>query len=637
MFSSENNLPEINNNFTDSNVQAIWRQDETERFEQTYPLKASGRVSVSNVNGSITVETWDRAEVKLEYVKTADTKENLAEVEIRIDARQDALSVETDYDDLNRRNSGGRKNFGKLQVEYRLLVPRNAVLDQIATVNGSVNITGAGNMTKASSVNGAVRATNLRGAAELETVNGMVEADFNDLQAGSRISLNTVNGTVSLTIPSDANATVKADTLNGNITNDFGLPVRKGEYVGRDLYGRIGSGDVRIKLESVNGSLSIKRKNDGRKLNPATDLLNLKREDDDEDWDDKNNSKVKPPKPPKPPKLPKPPAPPANGEIDGEAIRKSIEEGLKQAGKEIEKIGPELEKQYAEAIKQAKNLNSEEMKAQIRQAQEKYKEAMTRMSDGYFIVGSPAIEQKSGSFVVKGTPKVTVEAKNCDISVRGWDKSEVSYSIVKISRGSQKSLERDSTVSVKNSDSEISIKVSEEATMPGGGVYEDLTKVRVEVFVPKKSNLNIITNGEIRLEGVSGEIDLQGTEESVNVRDADGKLSVKTARGRIRVIGFHGAFDGKTTDGTMNLEGDFQNLSARTIDGTIILTLPENANVNIESNRKDIVSEGVSLNYQGDGRSTSVWKVGNGGANHLLYTTADGRVIVRAANSIKTY
>jgi len=87
----------------------------------------------------------------------------------------------------------------------------------------------------------------------------------------------------------------------------------------------------------------------------------------------------------------------------------------------------------------------------------------------------------------------------------------------------------------------------------------------------------------------------------------------------------------------MNLEGDFQKLSAHTVDGAIILTLPENANVNIESNRKDIVGEGVSLNYQGDGQSTSVWKVGNGGANHLLYTTADGRVIVRAANSIKTY
>ncbi|MBA3693989.1 MAG: hypothetical protein H0W77_11230, partial [Acidobacteria bacterium] len=101
MFSSESDLPQVNN-FTDSNVRASVRQDETERFEQTYPLNAGGRVSVSNVNGSITVETWDKKEVKLEYVKTADSRERLSEVEIRIDARQDSFSIETNFEKWKR-------------------------------------------------------------------------------------------------------------------------------------------------------------------------------------------------------------------------------------------------------------------------------------------------------------------------------------------------------------------------------------------------------------------------------------------------------------------------------------------------------------------------------------------------------
>ena len=77
--------------------------------------------------------------------------------------------------------------------------------------------------------------------------------------------------------------TVKADSLNGNITNDFGLPVNKGKYVGRNLYGRLGGGDVQIKLSSVNGGLAIGRRNDGRSLSPATNLLPEKGKDDD--WD----------------------------------------------------------------------------------------------------------------------------------------------------------------------------------------------------------------------------------------------------------------------------------------------------------------------------------------------------------------
>ena len=636
MFASENNSP-VSANYNFSEAVAVAEKtnqsDEIERFEQTYPLNANGRVSVSNVNGSVTVETWDRAEVKLQYVKTADTKENLAEVEIRINSRQDAFSVETNFDNWTR-NDGRRNRNSRFEIEYRLTVPRIAVLNKIETVNGSVSITGAGNLTKASSVNGQVRATNLSGTADLSTVNGTVEADFDQLQAGSKISLNTVNGAVNLTIPSDANATIKADTLNGQIINDFGLPVRKGEYIGRDLHGKIGSGDVRIRLNSVNGGLSVKRKKDGKNLSPATNLLTTKNEDDwDDDKNTDNDSGAR--RQPRQPRPPRPPRPPRNSGINNDEINQSIEKSLKEAEKELARIKPDLAKITAEGLRQAASINSEEMQAQIKEAQEKYKVALAQLPQLYWTVGSPSIEKKSGSFAVKGIPKVTVEARNCQVYVRGWDKSEVSYSIVRMSRSNQKPLDTDSAISVKAGDSEVNIKVSTETMLPGGVEFDEATRMRIEVFVPKKSNLKVITNREIRLEGVSGEIDLQGEDESVNIRDADGKLSVGTSDGKIRVIGYRGEINTRTEGGAINLEGDFRGLSARTVNGTITLTLPENANANIESNTKDIVGEGVSLVYQGDGKSTAMWKVGSGGANHLLYTNTNQRVIVRSAKQIK--
>src|SRR5687768_15120370 len=61
--------------------------DEIEKVEQTYPLNPNGRVSVSNVNGSITVEAWDRNEVHLEATKIADTREALALMEIKVTSR----------------------------------------------------------------------------------------------------------------------------------------------------------------------------------------------------------------------------------------------------------------------------------------------------------------------------------------------------------------------------------------------------------------------------------------------------------------------------------------------------------------------------------------------------------------------
>ncbi len=640
MFSAGSNLPiQTNYSVGESNLTKVVSLDETERFEQTYPLNANGRISVSNVNGSIKIETWDRAEVKLEAVKIANSKEKLSEVEIKIDAKQDSFSVEADYGNWKRSNGGWRNN-SRLQVEFKLVVPRNAVLDEIETVNGSITISNAANTTKASAVNGEVKATNLRGTARLSTVNGTVEADFDQLQTGSRISLDTVNGTVNLVIPSDANATVKADTVNGSINNDFGLPIRKGKYVGKDLYGKIGSGDVQIKLNSVNGGLSIKRKNDGKNVNPATNLLNLKDEEDsEEDIDDEDdNSAIRPPKPPRPPRTPGAPAAPGISETDAEEMRESAEDAVREAQEEeIERLGPEIEKATAEGLKQAqkelKIINSEEFKKTLKEAQATQKAVLAQMREANWLVGSPKIEKKSDTFAVKGVPKITVEARDCAVNVRGWDKPEVQYTITRFSKNrNQKPVD---VVATQNG-ADVSIKFINSDGTKQSEFFKESNRVRLEIFVPKKSNLRIKTNSEIRLEGVSGDIDLSGEEGAINVRDSDGKLSIDSADGLVRVLGFKGELDSKGVDGTMAFEGDFQKLSAQTVNGNIILTLPENADVNIESNRKDINSEGVSMVYVGDGKSTSLWKIGKGGSNHRLYTTAGGQIFVRQADSVKT-
>ncbi|MEO6333521.1 MAG: DUF4097 family beta strand repeat-containing protein, partial [Pyrinomonadaceae bacterium] len=222
--------------------------DEIEKFEQTYPLAKNGNVSVSNVNGSITVEAWDRDEVKLEATKIADSKESLADVDIKVESTPDSFSVDAVYKSWKWNDKRNENHNRKLVVEFRLFVPRAAVLNEIETVNGSVTVSNFTNITKISAVNGSVNATNLRGAANLSTVNGQVIADFDRVEGNTRINLSTVNGTVSLVVPSDMNATIKADSLNGNITNDFGLPMRKGQYVGRDLFGRVGTGEAQIKL-----------------------------------------------------------------------------------------------------------------------------------------------------------------------------------------------------------------------------------------------------------------------------------------------------------------------------------------------------------------------------------------------------
>ena len=627
VFSSDTTVPLRQNNLANTETTTkVVRLDETERFEQTYPLNSNGRVSLSNVNGSVTIDTWERNEVKLEAVKTADDKEKLADVEIKIEARRDAIIIETQYDNWKRdSNSREWRNYGKLTVDYRLTVPRNAVLDEIETVNGSVNIANSNNLTKASSVNGDVIAVNLRGTADLSTVNGRVEANFDQLQSSSRINLDTVNGTVNLVIPSDANATVKAETVNGSISNDFGLPVRKGEYVGRDLYGKIGSGEVQISLESVNGGLNIRRKQDGKSVNPAVNLLPAKSqsEDDDEDWDNDNDGAVNVNK--------------MNKDINKAVKKSQVEVNLqmKNAQKDIEKAQKELEKKQSEIVK----IDKDKIKAQVDESLQRQRVELGKLADVRFYPGAPVIEKKSETFNVKGAPKVTVDAKNCAVSVHGWDKQEVQYTITRVSKARNvKPL----AYTAEHSDSEVKLTVNAAGNVVNRSgnfdyVFNDLERVRVEVFVPKKSNLRILTNREIRLENVSGDIDLAGGEESINVRDVDGKLHVVTSEGKIRVIGFKGEIEARTADGDMSLEGDFSKLAATTGDGSIVVTVPEDVSATINSNTESVNLDGIAkskIKTVDIREDTAMWRIGGGKAIYN-FNVADGQVFIRSMNDLR--
>lgn len=595
--------------------------DETEKFEQTYPLSPNGRVSVSNVNGSITVEAWDRSEVKLQYTKTADTKERLSDVEIRIDSRADLFVVKTDHGDWStKQGAEGWKHGGNLTVEFRLMVPRGAVLSDVETVNGSVTVSNFTNVTRVSAVNGSVNATNIRGTAKLCTVNGEVVADFDRLEPGSKITLETVNGRVSLTIPSDANATLRADSLNGNITNDFGLPVRKGKYIGRDLYGKVGTGDVQIKLNSVNGPLAIGRKSDGKSVNPAVNMLPQKEKDDadwdkddDDDNDNDNDNDMS-----------------MNVARMDKEVAKTVKATTKLANKAVVVLEPKLEKLAARAVMDAADAISETAKALSSDAfnQTMNKDMMASMANADMFRTVPRIESKRGSFAVKGVPKVSVEAKGCSVRVRGWDKSEVGYRVTQFADPRNRTP---LAVSESHTDSSVTLKVTNPAHNQRGGNFADESRgVRIEVFVPRKSDLKINSNGEIRLEGVSGDIDLTGSDEAINVRDTDGKLRVSNTDGRVRIIGFRGELDSTTTDGDVYLEGDFSRITGNTSGGNFYLTVADDPKFDLKANIDALTIENLLVPKS---VTEGHWRFGAGGPKYT-FTLSDGQVFVRSAATL---
>lgn len=226
-----------------------------EEVNETYAFNPGGSVSVENVNGDITIEAWDRSDVRVEYRITGHSENGASRVRVKIDSNPDHLRIDTIYEQSNR----WWGNDDGASVHYSLKVPASAHLRRIETVNGSVEITGIAGEVQAETVNGGIRARGLRSDAKLSTVNGAVEAEFDRFGERQRVSMESVNGQVEVTLPENADVDIRAETVHGSLRNDFGIAVDKG-LVGSDLRGKLGNGSARLSLETVNGSVNIKRR-----------------------------------------------------------------------------------------------------------------------------------------------------------------------------------------------------------------------------------------------------------------------------------------------------------------------------------------------------------------------------------------
>lgn len=228
----------------------------SEKFERTHAFKPDGEITLSNVNGTVTIRTWDRPEIRIEGEKRAKSGEELKLIAVNIDLTDTRLALKTEFP-----KRSGFFLFGsnvRGHVQLTLTVPATARLSDIATTNGSIAIEGARGPLRAHSINGRVTATDLAGDSSLQTVNGSINAGFATVSRGQKISARTVNGSATLAFPQDASFTFRGRSVNGSINCDFPLRL-EGKTSRTGLSGTIGDGAASLEANTVNGSIRVKQ------------------------------------------------------------------------------------------------------------------------------------------------------------------------------------------------------------------------------------------------------------------------------------------------------------------------------------------------------------------------------------------
>lgn len=235
-------------------------------LQNTYPLAAGGEVVVENVNGHVTVESWDRAEVRVRATKKvrAGSAEQAAEtmerLKVRVQRAPDRLHIATDR--LHESQTAGFLHWmlgrnGQASISYHLTVPRGIRL-VAGTVNGGITLRAVDGDFVASTTNGAVRIEEARGRVDVSTTNGSIKAEMAEVAPNADMRFATTNGAVTVTLPEDVATTLRLRTTNGGINVDFPVEV-EGKSNRRRVDADLNGGGGTLRVNTTNGSINIKR------------------------------------------------------------------------------------------------------------------------------------------------------------------------------------------------------------------------------------------------------------------------------------------------------------------------------------------------------------------------------------------
>ncbi len=219
-----------------------------EKTQQSFESGAKGTLTLTNINGDVTVTGYDGKTIEVETTKYASSQERLEDIEVKASMKDNHVVIDVDMDghDWNHDGHAG--------VTFDIKVPRGTSIDGLELVNGSLTLEGIAGDVDADCVNGTLKADRLSGEVDLAAVNGNVRLSV--VGEVNAIRLHSVNGRVELVVPKDTNASVSASTVHGSIRGSGTIKAEKG-IVGSSLTSVLGDGKGRISLDTVNGDIRI--------------------------------------------------------------------------------------------------------------------------------------------------------------------------------------------------------------------------------------------------------------------------------------------------------------------------------------------------------------------------------------------
>jgi len=234
--------------------------DNGREFHWSGKLASDQVVVIKDINGDIDATGTSGDQVEVNAEKSGNGAED---VKIHVEKLNDGVMICAVYPAFFSSNAGSCESGSHMgnshnnaKVHFTVRMPRNLRFTG-NNVNGGVNAEAMGRYVEASSVNGNIRISTTSWASA-NTVNGSIEAKIGRADWSGDLEFKSVNGSLKLELPSNANTDVDFNSVNGHLDTDFPLTV-KGSIGGHSVHGTIGSGGRSLEIRTVNGSGELRK------------------------------------------------------------------------------------------------------------------------------------------------------------------------------------------------------------------------------------------------------------------------------------------------------------------------------------------------------------------------------------------
>jgi len=237
-------------------------------IDKKVDAEPNGEVSIELIAGHVRIVGSERNEVHV----TGTVGDDVEDVVVK--SHRGRVSIEVKLPSSER---GG--NYRDADADLEISVPTRSAIKaesisaglelsklegtiDLESISGEIEVEGAIPEASLASVSGAIKlnSTGPLEEGEFETVSGSIRVRA-ALAPGADLSLESVSGDVTLSVPANTSAEFEVETFSGRIDNAFGPEAqRTSDYApGKELEFSTGGGDADVKIESFSGRVEIRK------------------------------------------------------------------------------------------------------------------------------------------------------------------------------------------------------------------------------------------------------------------------------------------------------------------------------------------------------------------------------------------